>query len=170
MVTTSTPSRSNQRMKRSGYPSCCLRHDVNELHEKNCTRFADQSSYVIQLSGKSTTQYKKLVINWSRILLSTEDPAPTCLHAGPMVFIMLMCIMFILSDHRMLLSCNVSIFDLNPSEVPSSCYSLRYIIRTPVRIIYYRTYQFPLTRIFRSRFISDHWFVSLCLKTAVLVV
>ena len=35
------------------------------------------------------------------------------------------------------------------------CYSLRYIICTPVRIIYYRTYQFQLTYISRSRFISD---------------
>ena len=55
-------------------------------------------------------------------------------------------------------------------ELERFCYSLRYIIRTPVRIICYRTHQFPLTRISRFRFISDHWFVSLCLKTAVLAV
>ena len=35
-------------------------------------------------------------------------------------------------------------------------YSLPYIVRTPARIMYYRTYQFPLTCISRSRFISDH--------------
>ena len=40
------------------------------------------------------------------------------------------------------------------------CYTLRYIIRTPVRIIYYRTYQYPLTYIFRSRFMSNHWSAS----------
>ena len=50
------------------------------------------------------------------------------------------------------------------------CYTSRYIIRTPVRIIYYRTYQFPLTCTSRSRFISNHWSESLCLKTDMLAV
>ena len=36
-----------------------------------------------------------------------------------MVFIMLMCILFILSGHCMLSGCNVSINDFNPSELPS---------------------------------------------------
>ena len=53
----------------------------------------------------------------------------------------------------MLLSANsaAKTTTLMPIAVLEPCYSLRYIIRTPVRIIYYRTYQFPLTRISRSR-------------------
>ena len=41
------------------------------------------------------------------------------LYAGPMVFIMLMCILFILSGHRMLSGCNATLIEFNPSEVPS---------------------------------------------------
>ena len=49
-------------------------------------------------------------------------PAPACFHAGPMVFIMLMRVLFILSGHCMLSDCNASnasIIDFDPSEVPS---------------------------------------------------
>ena len=49
----------------------------------------------------------------------TSTGPPACLYAGPMVFIMLMCILFILSGHCMLSDCNASIIEFNPSEVPS---------------------------------------------------
>ena len=50
-------------------------------------------------------------------------PAPACFHAGPMVFIMLMRVLFILSGHCMLSGCNI--IDFNPSEVPSDSLFLK---------------------------------------------
>ena len=70
-----------------------------------------------QLANRRTVDVRPQIIEYehrNRWLV----PAPACLYAGPMIFIMLMCILFIIPDHCMLSGCNVSINQFNPIEVP----------------------------------------------------
>ena len=84
---------------------------------------------MVQLANRPTVYVRPQIIEHehrNRRLV----PAAACLYAGLMVFIVLMCIMFILSNYCMLSGCNVSIIGFNPSEVSSNsllleqCYSV----------------------------------------------
>ena len=82
---------------------------------------------MVRLANRRTVNVRPQIIEYEH-RNQWLVPAPACLHAGQMVFIMLMRVLslFILSGHCMLSGCNASIIDfLLISEVPSDSLFLK---------------------------------------------
>ena len=67
----------------------------------------------------------------ARIFVVTKTlPAPACLYAGPIIFIMLMCI-YLITACFLLVAASVLINQFNPIEVPSDSLLQSSVIQCP---------------------------------------